>query len=41
MLLSPRQKQWAWFAGLWLGGLGAVSLLAYGIRAFMGALGLL
>ena len=30
--LTDRQKQWAWFAGLWLAGLGAVALLAYGMR---------
>ena len=30
--LTDRQKQWAWFAGLWCAGLAAVALLAYGMR---------
>ncbi|HBH26962.1 MAG TPA: DUF2474 domain-containing protein [Rhodospirillaceae bacterium] len=41
MALSPRARQWAWFVGLWLCGLAAVGSLAYGIRLFMWALGLL
>ncbi|MBP6985302.1 MAG: DUF2474 domain-containing protein [Alphaproteobacteria bacterium] len=28
----PKAKQWLWFAGLWLGGLGAVSSITYPIK---------
>jgi hypothetical protein len=33
--LTKKQQQWAWFIGLWCGGLGAVLLLAYVIRWMM------
>ncbi|WP_188983822.1 DUF2474 family protein [Pseudomonas matsuisoli] len=32
----PLWKRLAWFVGLWLGGVLAVSVLAYGIRLMMG-----
>ena len=37
-MAAPRSsaKRIAWFVGLWLAGVAAVSLLAYGIRAFIG-----
>lgn len=28
-------RKWLWFAGLWLAGVGAVTLLAYGLRAIL------
>lgn len=28
----PKTKQWAWFVGLWLGGLMAVMAVAYPIK---------
>jgi hypothetical protein len=31
----PRARQWAWFAGLWLAGLGSVLALAYPIKFLM------
>ncbi|MGK2741158.1 hypothetical protein ACSHT0_09685 [Tepidicaulis sp. LMO-SS28] len=31
----PRAKQWLWFALLWLGGLAAVSAIAYPIKFAM------
>ncbi|MBT8364604.1 MAG: DUF2474 domain-containing protein [Deltaproteobacteria bacterium] len=34
--LTKKQQQWAWFFGLWCGGLSAVLLLAYLIRWMMG-----
>ena len=33
--LTKNQRQWAWFVGLWCGGLTAVLLLAYLIRWMM------
>ena len=30
--LTKKQEQWAWFVGLWCGGLGAVLLLGYLIK---------
>jgi len=30
--LTDRQKQWAWFVGLWFTGLGATALLANTVR---------
>jgi hypothetical protein len=33
--LTKKQTQWAWFVGLWCGGLSAVLLLAYIIRWMM------
>jgi hypothetical protein len=30
--LTDRQKQWAWFAGLWCAGLVSMALLAYAFR---------
>jgi len=33
--LTKKQTQWAWFVGLWCGGLSAVLLLAYIIRLMM------
>lgn len=39
--MKTTTKQWLWFVGLWFGGLAAVGTLAYGIRLFMRALGLL
>ena len=35
---TKRQQQWAWFIGLWLAGLAAVSLLAGVVRLVMGML---
>jgi len=29
---TDRQKQWAWFVGLWCAGLAFAALLAYGTR---------
>lgn len=34
--LSVKQKQWAWFFGLWFCGLLSVGTLAYAIRLLMG-----
>lgn len=33
--LSPKQKQWAWFVGLWLFGLFTVSMIGYAIKFLM------
>jgi hypothetical protein len=33
--LTEKQRQWAWFAGLWFGGLGAMLLLAYAVRSML------
>tara|TARA_Y100001936_G_C15535440_1_gene389799 strand:- start:297 stop:434 length:138 start_codon:yes stop_codon:yes gene_type:complete len=33
--LSKKQKQWAWFIMLWLGGLGSVLILSYAIKLLM------
>ncbi|WP_462379543.1 DUF2474 family protein [Pseudomonas sp. Marseille-QA0892] len=33
---QPLWKKLAWFAGLWLAGVLAVTVLAYGIRLMMG-----
>ncbi len=30
--LTDKQKQWAWFVGLWFAGLVSVALLAYTFR---------
>ena len=30
--LTEKQRQWAWFVGLWFAGLAFVALLAYGMR---------
>lgn len=30
--LTDRQKQWAWFVGLWCGGLVIMALLGYIMR---------
>ena len=30
--LTDRQKQWAWFVGLWFAGLASMALLAHGMR---------
>jgi hypothetical protein len=35
-LFTKKQQQWAWFIGLWCGGLAATLLLAYLIRWMMG-----
>ena len=32
---NEKTKQWLWFAGLWFGGLAAMSMLAYLIRWMM------
>ena len=32
---TKRQKQWLWFIGLWLGGLGSVMLLSSIIKFVM------
>jgi uncharacterized membrane protein len=32
---TKKQQQWAWFIGLWCGGLAAVLLLAHLIRWMM------
>lgn len=29
---TDKQKQWAWFVGLWFAGLISVALLSYSIR---------
>jgi hypothetical protein len=34
--LTKKQLQWAWFVGLWCGGLTSVLLLGYVIRWMMG-----
>ena len=34
--LTKKQGQWAWFIGLWCGGLSTVLLLGYAIRWMMG-----
>jgi hypothetical protein len=34
--LTEKQRQWAWFIGLWCSGLSAVLLLGYVIRLMMG-----
>jgi hypothetical protein len=34
--LTKKQRQWAWFIGLWCGGLSAVMLLGFVIRLMMG-----
>ena len=33
--LTERQKQWAWFIGLWWVGLFTTALLAYAVRWFL------
>ena len=33
--LTKKQRQWAWFIGLWFAGLSAVLLMARGIRWLM------
>ena len=33
--LTDRQRQWLWFAGLWLAGLAAVTILGQIIRFIM------
>lgn len=33
---GPLWQRLAWFAALWLGGLAAVSALAYGLRFWIG-----
>jgi hypothetical protein len=33
---TKKQRQWAWFIGLWCGGLSTVLLLGYVIRLMMG-----
>lgn len=34
--VTKKGAQWLWFAGLWCGGLAAMSMLAYLIRWLMG-----
>jgi len=34
--LTEKKRQWAWFVGLWCGGLSAALLLGYAIRWMMG-----
>jgi len=34
--LTHKQREWAWFIGLWFGGLLSVGTLAYLIRLLMG-----
>lgn len=31
-----RNRQWLWFSGLWLAGIGACLLLSYAIKLLMG-----
>lgn len=33
--LTKKQRQWAWFVGLWCAGLATVSIMAYGIKLIM------
>ncbi len=39
--MSPRTKEWLWFAALWLGGVSAALSLGYGIKFAMRILGLM
>jgi hypothetical protein len=34
--LTKKKQQWAWFIGLWCGGLAAVSIIASLIRWMLG-----
>ena len=34
--LTEKQRQWAWFAGLWVGGLAAMAVLAQAVRLMLG-----
>jgi hypothetical protein len=32
---TKKQKEWLWFIGLWLAGLGTVAAVSYAIRFFI------
>lgn len=34
--MRPSVKRWLWFIGLWLAGIVALAIFAYGIRLIMG-----
>jgi hypothetical protein len=36
--IGRKQRQWLWFAALWLGGIAAMGALAAIVRFFMGAI---
>lgn len=31
----PAPRQWLWFVGLWMAGVGTVALLGYGIKLWL------
>ena len=35
--LRPLAQRLLWFAGLWLGGVGTVAIVAYGLRLWLAA----
>jgi len=36
MRLTDKQRQWLWFAGLFVGGMAAMLVLAGGVRLILG-----